>query len=100
MKHLKFWLVKTLRKWSDEYNHNDSINYRIRKEDAPQSSLSNQSDSSMNLTVYHAIGGYVVECRTYDQKRDEYIRNMYIIGDDLEMGPEISKIISIEFLRR
>jgi hypothetical protein len=49
--------------------------------------------------VYRADGGFVVETRQYDRKRDENNISLHVITDDRDLGQEIGKIITYQNLR-
>jgi len=53
----------------------------------------------MNLSIYRAAGGTIVETRCYDRKSDENNYRLHIITDDKDLGAEIGKIITMETLR-
>lgn len=53
----------------------------------------------LRINVYKASGGFVVETRKYDRRKDENISSMNIITDDKDLGDELSKIITMESLR-
>lgn len=57
------------------------------------------STHGMNFSVYRADGGFVIETRQYDRKRDENNMNLHIITDDKDLGSEIGKIITYQNLR-
>ena len=54
---------------------------------------------SMNLTVYKANGGFVIEHRMYDAHTDRNQVGLHIITDDKQLGEELGKIITYEHLR-
>jgi len=53
----------------------------------------------MRLQIYRASGGYVVETRSYDERKDENHNSMYVITDDKDLGNELGKIITMESMR-
>lgn len=53
----------------------------------------------MNFTIYRADGGFVVETRHYDRKRDENNMNLHVITSDKDIGEELGKIITYQNLR-
>lgn len=57
------------------------------------------SNANVQFVVHHAIGGYVLETRHYDTKLAVNKFNIYIINDDKDLGEEIGKILTLEFLR-
>ncbi len=53
----------------------------------------------LRLNVYKASGGFVVETRKYDRRKDENNTSMNIITDDKDLGEELGKIVTMEILR-
>ncbi len=53
----------------------------------------------LRLNVYRAAGGFVVETRKYDRRKDENITSINIITEDKDLGDELSKIVTMETLR-
>ena len=53
----------------------------------------------MNFTVHRASGGYVIETRKYDRRKDENNQALHITTEDKDLGEEIGKIITFETLR-
>lgn len=53
----------------------------------------------MNFTMYKANGGYIVEYRKYDQRKDQWDNKLHIITEDKDLGEELGKIVSFESLR-
>jgi hypothetical protein len=60
------------------------------------------STPSINFQIYPATGGYVAEINFYDENTDSNVRSLHVIPNtDLsELGDHISKIITIEMLKR
>lgn len=58
-----------------------------------------QQPATLNLQVYTAIGGKVVEFRSYDQKTDRVMFSTYLITDSENVGEKLSKIITLELLK-
>jgi hypothetical protein len=59
-----------------------------------------ESASGLNLTIYSAIGGKVVQFTTYDPIRDKTTGGLYIVTDQEDLGEEIGQIITREQLSR
>jgi hypothetical protein len=57
------------------------------------------SRNAVRFTIHHAHGGSVVQTRTYDERKDRNIENLYIIKNNEDLGEEIAKIITMEGLR-
>lgn len=53
----------------------------------------------MVLQIHRASGGTVVEHTYYDNKENRH-QSLHIITDDQDMGEQLSKIITIETLRK
>ena len=60
---------------------------------------SSLNTTPMNLSIYRAAGGTIVETRYYDRKTDDNNYRLHIITDDKDLGKEIGKIITMETLR-
>ena len=56
--------------------------------------------NGVQLSIFKANGGYVVEFSTYDRKKDETIRNLHLINSEEDIGDKLSKIITYETLLR
>ncbi len=57
-------------------------------------------NNGMNFTVYSAIGGKVIQIRSYDPSRDRHVGSLYVITDKEDLGEELSQIITRESLSR
>ncbi len=53
----------------------------------------------MRFTVFKASGGFVIETRTYDRRKDESNNKIYVITEHQDLGAELGKIITMESLR-
>ena len=53
----------------------------------------------MRFTVFKASGGFVIETRTYDRRKDESNNKMYVVTEEKDLGAELGKIITMESLR-
>jgi hypothetical protein len=64
--------------------------------------VTSPSTHSINFQIYPATGGYVAEINFYDENTDSNVRSLHVIPNtDLsELGDHISKIITIEMLKR
>lgn len=73
-------------------------------EDEPKSRIKVNNDhlasqENLNLLVYNAIGGKVVEFRSYDRRTDQVSQQLYIIHEDDDFAERLSKIITLELLK-
>lgn len=58
------------------------------------------SSEGMRLQIYKASGGYVVETRSYDRRKDQNFNTMHVIRDDQDLGDCLGKIVMMEALQR
>jgi hypothetical protein len=94
VKSIKMTLKQRFRNWVLNQN-DDAIEY----EKPTRESEERFHSDGMKLQVYKGSGGFVVEVRNYDRKRDENNNKMYIIHDDKDLGEELGKIITMESMR-
>lgn len=57
-------------------------------------------ESSMNFRLYPATGGHIVEYSYYDEKTDQNTQALHLIPSDQDLGDSISKIMTLEALKR
>ena len=53
----------------------------------------------MNIKIWGATGGHIVEFRRYDHKIDRHDNRMYIISADQNFSESLTRIISMEMYR-
>lgn len=58
------------------------------------------NSDGMSFRIHRASGGMIVEHTHYDRKTDENHNSIHIVTDDQDLGEQLSKIITIEMLRR
>lgn len=56
-------------------------------------------DKAIQLTIFHATGGRVVETKKYDPINGHTISRLYIVTSEQDFGQEIDKILTVECLR-
>ena len=56
-----------------------------------------ESDSTMQLAIFSAVGGRVVEFRRYTECENDV--KLYVIPSDQDFGISLSKIVTLESLR-
>lgn len=54
----------------------------------------------IRLYIYPANGGFVIETRTYDEKRDRHNSTLYINTSHDTLGEELGKIVTMASLSR
>lgn len=58
------------------------------------------NQSSMNFRLYAATGGHIVEYSYYDEKTDRNTQALHLIASDQDLGDSLSKIMTLEALKR
>ena len=56
--------------------------------------------NGITLNIYPATGGKVVEYKYYDADADSTVVRLHLIPDDTDMAQALSKILTIEGLKR
>ena len=95
------WLFRWLGKrilHSNESYHEDRLSRVVSAKSAV--SVNSLRSQGMNFTIHNVSGGYVVEYHSYDNRTDESVNNIHIITADQDLGEELSKILTIELLRK
>lgn len=89
------WIKRKLRNWllDDESDRPEML---VRSADVEAVS---DSDPILNFRVFSAVGGRVVEFRTYDRQKDRNFTQTYIITNEQDFGERIAKIATMESLK-
>lgn len=93
------WLKRKIRDWvreANEVEYNSSPSC-ISSRDVEASMC--EADPILNFRVFSAVGGRVVEFRTYDRKTDRSNTTTYIINKDDDFGDKIAKIATLESMK-
>jgi hypothetical protein len=83
---IRNWLMNDGEDQADEYIPQDIEGSRL-------------DSNGMRLQIYKASGGYVVETRSYDRRKDENLNTMHVITEGQDLGNELGKIVMMEALR-
>jgi len=89
------WIKRKLRNWLLD-DEPDSPNMVIASRDVEAIS---DADPILNFRVFSAVGGRVVEFRTYDRQKDRNFTQTYIITNEQDFGDRIAKIATMESLK-
>jgi hypothetical protein len=60
----------------------------------------NLSQSPLVFRLYPATGGHIVEYSYYDEKTDRNTQALHLIPSDADLGDALSKIMTLEALKR
>ena len=52
-----------------------------------------------NLNIYKASGGFILEFRRNDPKKDEYDYDLHIVSDNADIEQSITRIIQLEMMK-
>jgi hypothetical protein len=92
------WLRRKIRYWLDNEN---SIYDKMGSVTAISGEHSIRgTEDAMKFTVYPASGGTIVEYRRYNEKTDRNSASLHIITSDQDLGEGLSRIITLEMLKR
>jgi len=93
MKWFDKWFAKRVKKaWDEAHNRPVVATNGIRAYDGINS-------NGLNLTVYKADGGTVVEFRHYDPVKDRSSNSLHVITDNDDFAERLSQIITLEIMR-
>ena len=101
------WIKKKFRSWCVEA-WNDERSDNIVSAKRPHHGLIGtdtihggmlDSEPTLQFTVYSAIGGKVIEFKTYNKSQDRRHHQVYVIGRDEDFGEKIAKIATLESLK-
>lgn len=88
-------LKQRFRNWLfDEQNENKFVPYY------EETIVRANFDGGMNFTIHKASGGLVVNVNHYDPMKDRSQSNLYVIQDDDNIGENLTKILTMENLKR
>lgn len=89
------WIKRKLRNWllDDESDRPEML---VASRDVEAIS---DGDPILNFRVFSAVGGRVVEFRTYDRQKDRNFTQTYIITNEQDFGDRIAKIATMESLK-
>ena len=95
------WIKKLVYRWSIQGSNIEEEERSERYGNMVISATETRSIDShgIRMEFHKANGGYVIETRKYDRRKDENNVQLYVITDDQELSDEISKIITMESLR-
>lgn len=60
----------------------------------------NLNQSALSFRLYPATGGHIVEYSYYNEKTDMNQQALHLIPSDADLGDSLSKIMTLEALRR
>jgi hypothetical protein len=99
MKWFYRWLANKCRIATIELEHRETWGGNtITSSKSHQRKIDNSD--GITFTLHRANGGIIVDYNVYDKKQDEYNNTLHIITNESDLGEELSKILTLELLRR
>lgn len=83
----RWFMSKSLDAWE---NFRTSLVYSNKSFDA---------NNGLNMSVYPADGGYVIQFNHYDHRIDRNFQSLHIIGNSEDFPERISQIITLELIK-
>ena len=87
------WLKRKLRSWLND----DDI--QLEREVITARDRNAPSQNGMNFVLYKAVGGHVLESRTYNQKTDRTDGTLYMIHEDQDFAKQVAQAIMLEQMK-
>lgn len=79
---------------------NSTATLRVRPKGLGSPGEINLNQQAMHFKIYPATGGHIVEYTYFNDKRDRHDQALHLIPSDLDLGSELSKIMTLEALKR
>ncbi len=95
---MKF-IKNKIKNWLTSDNDREPYPYPVGTVKEVESNSIHDNSRSIQFRVYAASGGKVVETVRYDKAKDRNITGLYIITEDQDLGKQLEKIITMEYLR-
>ena len=98
------WFKKLVIKWvREDWDSVRSTNVKSTRGEVLVASRDVEAVSDaepiLNFRVFSAVGGRIVEFRSYDRQMDRNNTQTYIITNDEDFGEKIAKIATLESLK-
>ena len=88
------WLRRKLRHW---LNEEDEI--KLSRGIVVERDHDRPSQNGMNFCLYKAVGGHILESRTYNQKTDRTEGTLYMIHEDQDFAKQVAQAIMLEQIK-
>ena len=96
MKWFDRWFQRQAKKAWDNYDDNPRL---ISSANGPNVSTDLDTRRAATIRIHSAHGGKVIEISSWDDRKGEHDRDLYIVTDDNELGSELTSIIMQHSLR-
>lgn len=88
------------RKWGEAWKRKQaSQQLEMAEPSAVRISAPRLDANGLNICIYSATGGNIVEFRRYDEVKDQHHNKMYVISSEENFSEQFSKIVTMEMIR-
>ena len=87
------WLKRKIRDWLTE----DEI--KLSRATVVERDRDSPAQNGMNFCLYNAVGGHILESRTYNPKTDRTDGTLYMIHDDEDFAKQVAQAIMLEQMK-
>jgi len=56
--------------------------------------------NSMSFRLYPCVGGHILECTTYVERKDEHQHTLYMIHEDQDFAKQVAQSIMMEQMKQ
>jgi len=88
------WLKRKIRNWLER---DDEI--KLQRATVVERDRSGPQQNGMNFCLYQAVGGHILESRTYNSKTDRTDGTLYMIHDDEDFAKQVAQAIMLEQMK-
>jgi hypothetical protein len=85
------WIRRIIRNWLQQEEP-----IKLETVIAARDSINQQG---MNFNLYRAVGGHILESRTYNSKTDRHEGTLYMIHEDQDFAKQVAQAIMLEQMK-
>jgi hypothetical protein len=87
------WLKRKIRNWLER----DDI--QLERVEVVERDRNSPSQNGMNFCLYKAVGGHILESKTYNHRSDRHEGTLYMIHDDEDFAKQVAQAIMLEQMK-
>lgn len=88
------WLKRRIRNWLER---DDEI--KLQRATVVERDRSGPQQNGMSFCLYQAVGGHILESRSYNQKTDRTDGTLYMIHEDEDFAKQVAQAIMLEQMK-
>ena len=69
-------------------------------EAVPTPERSSPRAEAMHFKLYKCVGGYILECSNYNERRDEHQHTLYMIHEEDDFAKQVAQSIMMEQMKQ